>query len=124
MDMIFRAAMVCPCCCGLSAEEAEELASLDQTEMTLSLPREVLDIREAARLCAICALLLQVLSFFSGRHDGHDRAKVILLLPVGPGNVQIAFRARGVHSVAQLYSSDGKSGWQDLRRRVLCHLGC
>lgn len=109
---------VCTCCCGLSAEEAEELATLDQTEMTLSLPRKIGDIRDAARLCAICVVLLKVLSFFSGRHDGHEHAKVLLLLPVGPGNVQIAFRARGVHSVAQLYSSDSKSGWRGLGKQA------
>lgn len=77
--------------------------------MTLGLSRTIQHVRDAARLCAICAVLLKVLSFFDVRDDTHDHAKITILLPVGPGNAQIAFRARGAHSVAQLYSSARKS---------------
>ncbi|EGX94250.1 HET domain-containing protein [Cordyceps militaris CM01] len=104
---------VCACCCSLAAEEAEEHARLDQTEMTLSLPRRLRDIRIASRSCVICAVFLEVLSFFGVPCDAYDRTEVTLLLPIGPGNIQIAFRARGARSVAQLYSSAKlRSPWQ------------
>ncbi|OAQ97187.1 hypothetical protein LLEC1_00970, partial [Akanthomyces lecanii] len=46
-------------------------------------------------------------------------AKIILLLPVRPGNVRIVFRARSIHSVAHLYSPERKSRVQVLRRQVI-----
>lgn len=105
MDEDHHDGNVCLCCCNLTAEEAEEEATLDQTEMTLSVLRTWQNFRDAAQSCVVCAVLMSVLSFFGVPQGSQGRGKVVLQLPVGPGNVQIAFQGHDLYSVIQLYAS-------------------